>query len=168
MHVKDHNQVGNWNFKLENPSGVEVTIPDDPKGISRLNHLVRIVISVLNVYDGATGGEYTKKQRELAAEKGVSFEEYMGRVIQHQFCIRNKQTVKCLNDGWGDDIHSALSAVDGYIEKTPQVIQRAAGKMISRITPSKSRTFRGCSRCGGTSVFKATADNLGRAGKLNK
>lgn len=161
-------QVTNWNFIMEDPSGNEVMVPPE-RGLPNLAALTAMVLSYINIYDNATQNQYSLKQRELAAQAGKPFESYIRKVIEHQFCLRNKnQGVDCWSDGLGDDIHNTLSKVDGFVEKAPTAIRNVIEKAISAITPSRSKSFGGCSSCGGGRSFSPSQDNLGRAGKLNR
>ena len=166
MRVKNHQEVTAWNFVMITPDGTEQVVPQI--GTSNLPTLLRIVISLISAYDGATDGEYSKEQRLLAEEEGTEFETYISKVIEHQLCLRMSGRIPCWNDGYGDKLHSKLSAVDGYIENTPALIRNALTFAVSKITPSKSRSFGGCSSCGGTFAFNPSVDNLGRAGQMNK
>lgn len=166
MRVANPNKVASWSFQLIDPEGEEITIPSTG-GMNNLQALKMAVLSHIQVYDNATGEEYSKEQKRLAEEAGKSFEQYIGQLIEHQMCLRFKNQIQCWNEGVGDSIHNALSAVDGYVAKTPEPIRRMVERAISVITPSKSVTFSGCSACGGTHVMNPRKNNLGRAGKLN-
>jgi len=146
--------------------GNEITVPPSG-GTNTLHQLVTQVLSYIQVYDNHTDGEYSKAQRVLAEGAGVSFEAYIARLVEHQFCIRSR-SVKCWSDGLGDDIHSALSVVDGWVAKTPEVVRSKIQNAIEMLTPSGSKTFRGCAACGGSRVMDPSINNLGRAGRLNR
>ncbi len=168
MRVKDHSQVGNWTFVLENPDGDQLTLPPGDKGFNRLSQLRENVLAVIELYDESTGGEYSKKQRELAAQLQMSFPDYITKVIEHQFCLRMHGKVKCWSDGVGDTLHNAIGKIDDLQAKVSPVMRKAIQSVTARVTPSRSTTFRGCGRCGGTKSFSPKSDNLGRAGKLNR
>ena len=171
MRVKNPNTVSNWKFYIEDLEGNEVVIPNGP-GLNRVTDLIPLVLSHIAVYDNHSSNEYSKEQRRLAEEAypnvGNSFEKYLLKLIEHQMCLRNKTTIQCWSEGTGDDIHNALSAVDGWVAKTPQVIKNIVQVGIARITPSHSKTFGGCSACGGSRTMSPKINNLGRAGRLNR
>ncbi len=150
---------------MTDPAGEEITVPQT--GTNTLPSLLNIVMSLIAAYDNATNQEYSKVQRELAEAEGTDFREYIGKIIEHQLCLRMVGRVDCWNDGYGDKLHSKLSAVDGFVEYTPPLIRKALQFAVSKITPSRSRSFSGCAACGGTMVFSPELDNLGRAGKWN-
>lgn len=167
MRVADHNKVSKWNFLMEDMAGNEVQVPPSG-GTNTLPQLLTLVLSYIQTYDNHTAGEYSKLQRQFAEEDGLSFNAYMVKLIEHQFCLRNSGKVKCWNSGAGDIIHNALSKVDGWVEHTPNVIQQKVQRAIEFITPSKSKTLGGCAVCGGSRVMSPNVNNLGRAGTLNK
>ena len=148
--------------------GQEIVIPPSG-GANTLSQLLTQVLSYIQIFDGHTDGEYSKAQRALAEEAGITFDRYMLRLIEHQFCVNNAaRGIKCWSDGVGDTIHSALTVVDGWVAKTPEVIRNRIQNAIERITPSRARTFGGCSACGGSRVMDPRINNLGRAGRLNR
>jgi len=165
MRVKNPQNVSNWKFYIEDPSGVEVVIPpSDP--CNSLNKLLGQVLGYIQVYDNMTQGEYSKKQRELAVKDGLDFEDYMLKVIEHQVCLRAKGTIPCWK-GTGDLIHSALGKVDNLIDHSPEIVRNVMQRAVSSATPSKTKKFGSCSACGGSRSFSPSVDNLGRANKLN-
>jgi hypothetical protein len=166
MRVKDHNKVSSWNFFMEDMSGETVQVPPQG-GTNTIQELLTLVLSYIQTYDNHTNNEYSKQQRIYAEEDGLSFNAYMIKLIEHQFCLRNSNTTPCWSGGVGDTIHNALTKVDGWIEHTPEVLQQKVQAAISFLTPSKSKTFGGCSVCGGSKVMSRSSNNLGRAGKLN-
>lgn len=166
MRVKHPNKISNWQFTLINPAGEEITVGPH----SSLNSLLDQVMSYIEVYDGMTDREYSKKQRQLAMESGIDFRKYMLQLTEHQMCLnfRNKG-VECWSSGLGDDTHNLLAKVDGFVEKIQSApVKRIISRAIEIITPSKSKTLGGCSSCGGSRVMKPESDNLGRAGRLNR
>lgn len=166
MRIKNINQIGEWRFYLENPEGEEVVVP--PSGwFNTLQQLKEAVLSYIDIYDTATGGAYSKEIRRDAEKEGLSLDAYMIKLIEHQFCLRNSG-IKCWSSGVGDTIHSILSKVDGFIEKASPAVRGKMQDAIERVTPSHSRTFGGCSVCGGSRVMKSSGSNLGRAGRFNR
>ena len=151
---------------MEDMGGETVQVPPSG-GVNTINALLTMVLSYIQTYDNHTAGEYSKQQRIYAEEYGLSFDAYILKLIEHQFCIRNKATTPCWSDGVGDSIHNALTKVDGWIEHTPEVVQQKVQAAIAFLTPSKSKTFGGCSVCGGSKVMSRSTNNLGRAGTLN-
>ena len=168
MRPKNPERVTNWSFYLTSPSDEEIRIPDVREGSISITALLARVANLLHVFDEATNGEYTKQQRELAAQAGLEWNAYLRKLILHQFCLRNNSSIPCYNEGGGDLLHNTLTAVDGYVAKTPERVRNVVRRAIETITPSNSQTFQGCASCGGTFTFSPKADNLGRAGKLNK
>lgn len=164
MRVKNPNQVSKWSFLIIDPSGNEVVVPpSDPcNSVGRLHGMV---MGVINVYDNITGGEYSKKQRELASAKNMDFEDYVFKLIENQMCSRFK--IDCWSEGIGDDIHNVLSKVDDFIEHTPAPVRKVMQAVVAKVTPSKTKRFGSCSSCGGTRAMNPSVDNLGRKDKLN-
>lgn len=150
---------------ITDPSGEELSVV--PVGTNNLPTLLNVVMSLISAYDNATDGEYSKEQRRLAEREKIDFREYMGKIIEHQLCLRMKDRIGCWNDGYGDKLHSMLTSVDGFIENTPAIMRTALTMAVAKITPSKSPTFGGCASCGGTYAFNPQVDNLGRAGQMN-
>jgi len=123
-------------------------------------------MSHIRVFDEVTKGKYTKLIREEAAKYNETMEVYMLRVIDHQMCLTNK-AIDCWK-GVGDVVHNVLGKVDGYVKHTPMVVRKKVEAAIQRITPSRSKSFGGCSACGGSRVFHPYENPLGRAGTLNR
>lgn len=167
MTLKEPAKFSNWSFIVEDPEGKEIEIPSGGRYANTLSQLTAAVLQHIAAYDGATNGEYSKNQRELADKEGVTFDKYIQMLIQHQICLRYKGSVPCWT-GLGDKIHLALSAVDGFVAKTPEVVRQRMERAIKVMTPSKSKTLGGCSACGGTRKMDPNANNLGRAGFLNR
>lgn len=153
---------------MMNPEGDEITLP--PQGhMNDIYSLVNIVLSYITMYDNVTDGEYSKRQRELAEAKDMPFEQYIRKLVEHQMCLRFKSSIPCWSDGAGDDLHSLLSKVDGYVEKIQSsTIKRFIERSIKKITPSGHKKFSSCQTCGGSQVMNPNINNLGRADRLNR
>jgi hypothetical protein len=148
------------------PKGEEVAVP--PSGVSSSKQkLLNQVLSYIGMYDNITGNEYSKEQRRLAEEAGMPFDQYIGKLIEHQLCLRSK-SIKCFNDGVGDAVHEVMGKIDGFVERAPKPIKLLIQKVFAEVTPSKSRTLGGCSACGGSRIMAPRANNLGRAGTMNR
>jgi hypothetical protein len=163
---KNPNNVSSWKFQLTDPSGILLTIPN----IGTFNTKAQLhaaVMSHIRVFDEVTKGGYTKLIREEADKWKETLDQYMGRVIDHQLCVTNR-AVDCWNEGLGDQIHEVMGKVDGYVKKTPEVVRKKVEAAIQRITPSRSKSFGGCSACGGSRVFHPYENPLGRAGTVNR
>lgn len=166
MRVKNPNQIGTWSFRMLDPEGNTIMVP--PSGtLNSIGELLGQVMAHFRIYDSATNGRYSEKQREFADKQGMTFDEFMIQLIEHQMCINGMGQVPCWSGGLGDDIHNVMKGVDKAISKAPFKLQQAAQVLISKLTPSGSRTLSGCSSCGGTPVMDPNANNLGRAGTVN-
>lgn len=166
MRVKDVSKVSQWSFQLIDPDGNEVRIPNEG-GFSSLQQVTGAVLSYITVYDNATKGEYSKNLQEEADKLDLDLRGYLSKLIQHQLCLTNK-AVACWSDGFGDNIHRLLGKVDSYVEKAPAKVKQLMQTAISRMTPSRARSFSSCGACGGTRVMDPKVNNLGRAGRFNR
>ena len=168
MTIKDQTQFGRWSFSMINPeNSSQFTIPIGGGYSKSLAELTNLVSEQMGEFDRVTSGEYTKKAREEAEKKNLSFPAYLSLLIQHQICVLNNNTVPCYSNGIGDDIHSLFKGLDGFVAKMPSPIRKAAEQLTKAITGGQKQ-FGGCQTCGGTRAFNPNANNLGRAGKLNK
>jgi hypothetical protein len=165
MRIKDPNKITSWHFNLLDPEGIEVRVPAEG-GLNSLHHLISRVNSYIQVYDQGTDGAYSKLLREEADKHKITFDKYISKLIQHQMCLT--QPIACWSDGFGDDLHSLAGKVDSFVEKAPAPVRRIMQNAIARLTPSKARAFSSCGTCGGTRVMNPQANNLGRAGTVNR
>ena len=167
MRVQNPNQIGNWSFRMLDPEGNTIMVP--PNGTTNsVGELLNQVLAYISIYDSGTEGSYSKKQREFAEREGISFEDFLLKLIEHQMCINHRGQVPCWSDGLGDDIHNFMMGVDKKIAKAPKALSHRIQGLISKMTSGGSRTLGGCSSCGGTTVMNPQADNLGRAGTVNR
>lgn len=168
MYPKNVDQIGAWTFSLLTPEGVESMVP--PAGsFSTLTELTQAVVAIINIYDEATEGKYSQKQRAFALSQGLEFTDFIRSAIQHQLCLRNKGSIACWNDGLGDKLHEAAGKVDAFIDKTfTGKLKQRIQTFVMAVTPSHTPTLSGCSTCGGTTTFDPNADNSGRAGKVSR
>lgn len=167
MRPKNVNQIGSWIFKMLDLEGNEIVIPPG-RSFNSLRELQVTVLQVMALFDQNSNNEYTKLQRELAAQEGVSWEEYVSSLIQHQMCVNNKGSIPCWNDGAGDAMHQAAGMIDQVVMVMPESVKKTLQKGIQAITPSRSKSLSGCAACGGTSAFDPETNNKGRAGTVNR
>lgn len=169
MYLKKPQFFGQWKFIAIDPSGNEISIPRE--GVEKTKEaLVHKVFSQLKSFDEATDGRYLEKVRKQAQKHGLELQEYIAKVVEHQVCLRGSPTL-CWDDGFGDTLHSFAMKVDNWVESLPvgSTAARAAVRVATFIATGKSqRRLSGCSKCGGTRTFSPDANNLGRAGTLNR
>lgn len=97
--------------------------------------------------------------------QGVEVPPNLQEIIEHQICVRfSKPSEYCWNSGIGDEIHNqwAVPFLDRMATLTSSlgVVGQVVAKAVQKI--------KGCQSCGGTRTYKQGANNLGRAGSLNK
>lgn len=167
MHIKRRNFFSKWDFIAIDPSGQELKIPRNGYAKSR-EELVEMVFSQLKQFDAATNGEYLKKARKSAGD--MDLKAYLAKVVEHQVCLRVGREF-CYDDGFGDTMHGLAVRIDNWVDGLG-VGKKAAIAAVQvatfLATGKKQRKLGGCSRCGGTRKFSSDANNLGRAGTLNK
>lgn len=165
MKVAQHNQVSEWKFSMLSPDGRTVEL--GPFG--SIYTLVNQIMSYIGVYDGMTENKYSEKLKEQAAiVTDGNLEKYVKLLAEHQMCINNK-AIKCWSGGVGDDVHTVISKVEGFvIDNAPEPIVRLVRRFATAVTKGKSSTVTGCSSCGGTRTMDPKVNNLGRAGTLNR
>lgn len=166
MRIQNPNQVGAWSFHVKDIEGNDIVIPPYSTS-SSIEELLSLVLKYIQEYDNVSNGEYSKTQRELAAKEGMSFEDYMKKLINHQMCLRNRGVIPCWSDGLGDNIHNLFDKVASF-KKAPESTKTKIQNIISSFVPGFVIKGAGCASCGGSMVMSPTKDNLGRAGKLNK
>lgn len=165
MKVAKPNQVTNWTFDMVNPAGDQVSLGP----FSTAYTLVNQVMSYINTYDSMTEDKYSIKLKEEAAKVAEGdLQKYVKLLVEHQMCVRLKGRIDCWSGGVGDDVHTVISKVEGFVlEQAPAVIVNAVRRFAQAVTNGKSNKVSGCSSCGGTTVMDPSKNNLGRAGALN-
>lgn len=172
MKIKDHNKFIHWIFHVKSPiDNKDLCLPIGCKPAKNLLNLTQVVLNQMNEFDKITNNDYTKKGREIAESYKMEFPTYMMEVIEHQLCLRSfNPKQECWSSGAGDRLHQAFSSIDVAISNpnVPKAVQRIYARVVQKITPSKSKTLGGCSRCGGTRIYDPKERNEGRAGRMNK
>lgn len=167
MNLKSINTFSRWRFYCEAPDGSELKIPIDDDYSPSLKALQELVFDQFLEF----GEDYTTPIEIEAAKLNLGYSAYVLKTIEHQICLRENDPKLCWDNGFGDEIHSALASVDRVIDSSPAIIKEAARsvvKVITRLGTGKAQArFQGCASCGGTKTFSPTHANLGRAGALN-
>ena len=150
---------------MVNPAGDQVTLGP----FSTAYPLIDKVMSYIEVYDSMTDSKYSVRLKEEAARvAGGDMRKYVKLLIEHQMCVRLKGRIQCWSGGVGDDVHTVISKVEGFVlENAPAVIVGAVRRFAKAVTRGASNTVSSCSSCGGTAVMDPSKNNLGRAGALN-
>lgn len=173
MKLKNPLQYGTWAFYIgEND---DIRIPTE--GFSRSKKgLMQAVDGMFQNLAKQGEPEYLQRAKAEAEKMGIPYMDFLGRLIEHQICVRMKDNNGiCLPSGIGDKIHSFIGEVEDTIERAPkplktlgQAIIRKSLKIVNKnkvAAPTKAKT---CSSCGGTKSFTKAAWNFGRAGRMQK
>lgn len=150
---------------MVNPAGDAVSLGP----FSTAYPLIDKVLSYIEVYDSMTDQKYSVRLREEAARVAEGdLRKYVKLLVEHQMCVRLKGRIQCWSGGVGDDVHTIISKVEGFVlDNAPAVIVGAVRRFAKALSKGKSSTFTACGSCGGTAVMDSKVNNLGRAGALN-
>lgn len=162
MQPKDPNRVPDWDFYILNIKGEEVKVGPFPTRERLINELLYL----FDVFDKETSSKYTEKLRQKAVEHRIGFKEYIGKLVDHQICLRRR--LDCWSSGIGDDIHALAGKLDGIVDKAPKIVKKVYQSFAKKVTPSKVNRMGKCGACGGSRVMDPNSNNLGRAGILNR
>jgi hypothetical protein len=170
MKLKNHLQFGNWVFYIgEND---DIRIPAEGS-VRTKRAAIQMVASMFDRLAAQGEPGYKQRAEEEAKAMGISYVDFLGRIIEHQICLRMSSSEKCLPSGIGDKIHSFIGEVEDTIERAPKPL-KAVGQAIIRkslqlVNGNKKATrARSCGSCGGTKSFTKSAWNFGRAGRMQK
>lgn len=147
MRLKNRNQTppGGFAFYYENIStGQEIRVPTGSGSANGVSQLTGLVDASLR-------------------NNGMEVPPDLPLIIEHQICLRQPVPLDvCFSGGIGDDIHHKV------MRPLLRSIARGAAKVGLKKVSGAATKIGGCSGCSGTKTFVQGANNLGRAGTLNK
>lgn len=109
---------------------------------------------------GASISNLTRKVNSNFLNLGMNVPENLAAIIEHQICLRQPNPVaSCWSGGLGDTLHHKW--IKPFISRASDAVKALTGY-------SGLEAVSNCQTCSGTKVYKAGANNLGRAGTLNK
>lgn len=144
MHLKEKNRTpqGGFKFYFKSPNGDTIQVAG-ANSVSQLEAMV------------------TANFKNLKMEVPAN----LSQLIEHQICVRQaRPSDLCWNDGIGDDIHTKWAAP--FLSGAARLAAKVLGpdSKIERVI----RAVKSCPSCGGSRVYSAGKNNLGRAGTLNR
>jgi hypothetical protein len=173
MRIKNTLSFGSWEFFIGEPGEEEIRVPIE--GFIRSQRSIINAVSLQFDSLSLQGfPKYKEKALEEAKMMNLPYNIYLGKLIEHQICLRHGGLSSgiCSSSGFGDKIHYMAEKVDTLIDKTPPVIQRIASTFIKSVTHQKGSSvgakrvrLGGCGGCGGRRVYTSQGKNLGRAGR---
>lgn len=114
--------------------------------------------------------QLTEDAKRSMAMNGVIVPTNLTEVIEHQICLRQSNPMDvCYSGGIGDDLHHRF--IKPFLLSAAENIEGAGSGVLGNIANAASRVLRSvanCVGCAGTRVYDQSANNLGRAGTLNK
>lgn len=173
MKLKNPLHFGTWAFYIGDNDEIRVPV----EGFARTkSSLVQAVDGMFQTLAKQGEPGYLERAKEEASAMGLSYQQFLGKIIEHQICVRmpaNNQY--CIPSGIGDKLHSFIVSVEDAIESAPSPIKSVGTAIIQKslkivnkktsTAPVKAKT---CSACGGSKSFTAKAWNFGRAGRMQK
>lgn len=166
MYIKDPGSHANWIYAIEAPDGRLVKVKERSKALA-----VRAALGLIASFDRETNSSFSLKGREEADKISLTFDEYLGLLIEQATCMEERALGKktCWNGGLGDGIAHALEATEDSARKFfPKKFVDATIRMATTISSGQAHsTLSECSECHGKTAFSSAGNNLGRAGKLN-